>query len=110
MSATRQQSPLPTSPPEVATPAMVRRRGRQVFSQDQWWALANGLKLSTREFQIVQHLFDDETEAAIAKQLEISSHTVHTYFERLYRKLGVCSRGELMVRVFSEHQALLRAG
>ena len=82
------------------------RSGRALFSQEQWWALATALKLSTREFQIVQHLFDDQTEMAIAEHLAISPHTVHTYFERLYRKLGVSSRGELMVRVFAEHLSL----
>ena len=105
MSAT----PEPTVTGSTRVAAQSRRRGRELFSQEQWWALASSLKLSTREFQIVQHLFDDETEASIAEQLEISSHTVHTYFERLYRKLGVCSRGELMVRVFSEHLALRAA-
>ena len=109
MTAAQQSSPFPAaSPPAAAAAAAaaVRRRGRQLFNQDQWYSLANSLKLSTREFQIVQFLFDDQTEAAIAEQLEISSHTVHTYFERLYRKLSVCSRGELMVRVFSEHLTL----
>ena len=79
------------------------RRGRSLLSDDQWHSLAHSLRLSGREFQIVQCLFDDEKELAIAKQLGISAHTVHTYLERLYRKVGVASRSELIVRVFAEH-------
>lgn len=35
-------------------------------------------------------------------ELGISVHTVNTYFERLYLKLNVCSRPQLIVRVFEE--------
>ena len=61
------------------------------------------MKLSEREFQIVQGVFDDKKEVEIAQQLQISAHTVHTYLGRLYRKLGVSSRAQLIVRVFAEY-------
>lgn len=47
-------------------------------------------------------MFDDWTAARIAMTLNISQHTVHTHIERLYRKLNVNSRSELLVRVFGE--------
>ena len=81
-------------------------RGRSLFSDEQWHSIARSLKLSAREFQIVQAIFDNEIEAAIGVQLGISSHTVHTYLERLYRKLGVGSRCGLLVRVFAEYLVL----
>ena len=81
-------------------------RGRALFSDEQWDSIAGSLKLSAREFQIVQAIFDNEIEAAIGAQLGISSHTVHTYLERLYRKLGVGSRCGLLVRVFAEYLVL----
>lgn len=89
---------------QAATPAC--STGQFVFDDDAWEAIAQSLKLSDREFQIVQCVFDDRKELAIATDLDISPHTVHTYLERLYRKLGVSSRVELVVRVFEEHLSL----
>ena len=77
--------------------------GRSVFSAAEWVSLTHSLRLSRREFQIIQAIFDDEIEVSIALRLGISAHTVHTYLERLYRKLRVNSRCELLVRVFRQH-------
>ncbi len=75
--------------------------GHRVFSNESWEYISQSLGLSPREFQIVQQVFDGEKELAIARNLGISSHTVHTYFGRLYRKLGVSSRCELIVAVLA---------
>ncbi|MCG8468890.1 MAG: helix-turn-helix transcriptional regulator [Gemmatimonadetes bacterium] len=48
-------------------------------------------------------MFDDLSEAEIAERLSISPHTVHQYMKRLYRKTGVTSRPQLIVRVVAEH-------
>jgi DNA-binding CsgD family transcriptional regulator len=77
-----------------------------VFSDDLWRDLAHSLKLSQRESEILQAVFDDHKESRIADNLGISSHTVHTHFERLYRKLGVSSRVTLVWRVFVEYLSL----
>lgn len=76
--------------------------GSEILSPSQWTALGLALRLSPRELQIVQGVFDDEKEAMIADRLGISSHTVHTHLERLYRKLSVRSRTMLVVRIFAE--------
>jgi len=55
-------------------------------------------------------MFNDYTEAAIADDLKVSPHTVHTYSERLYRKLGVTGRVRLALRVMDEYIALTRSG
>lgn len=39
----------------------------------------------------------------MARQLDISTHTIHSHLERLYRKLGVTSRCGAVVRVVAEH-------
>jgi len=80
--------------------------GRELMSSAAWRDLAHALNLSPREACIVQSVFDDRSELAIAHELGISSHTVHTHFERLYHKLGVASRVELVVRIVAEHLAL----
>lgn len=80
--------------------------GRRLFSDTAWTQLAHSLRLSAREFQIVQGVFDDKKEVSIARDLGISPHTVHTHLERLYDKLEVASRVALVLRVVAEHQTL----
>ena len=82
--------------------------GQTVFSRSQWLAVARSLRLSGREFQIVQGVFSDQTDEAIAQELGISPHTVHTHVKRLYQKLEITSRVQLVIRVMAEHLALLR--
>lgn len=53
--------------------------------------------LTTREREIIALLLTDAKERAIAEQLCISPHTVHTHVARVYRKLGVTSRLQLAV-------------
>jgi DNA-binding CsgD family transcriptional regulator len=64
------------------------------------------LRLSAREVQMVQGIFDDQKEANIAFTLAISPHTVNTYLQRLYAKLHVSSRPQLIVRVIAEYLTL----
>lgn len=59
--------------------------------------LADRLKLSPRETEIARAVVEGKGEHGISLQLGISSHTVHTHLERLYRKLRVNSRAELVV-------------
>lgn len=80
--------------------------GRRLFSPDVWACLAERLSLSERELQIVQGIFDDSHQEAIAAKLGISAHTVHTHIERLYHKLHVASRVELVVRIAQCHVLL----
>lgn len=77
--------------------------GRSVFSKEAWQRVTSVLALSTRESEILEAVFEDQKECCIAANLGISSHTVHTHLERIYRKLHVSSRVELVVRVFAEY-------
>jgi len=54
----------------------------------------------------VRAVFDGNSEKDAAARLGLSPHTVHTYLWRIYRKLHVQSREELLVRVFAEFRAL----
>jgi DNA-binding NarL/FixJ family response regulator len=93
----------PAGPTSRPLARLLRPSGRLVFPGGVWRVLAGSLELSRRESEIVQAVFDDEKESAIAVNLGISSHTVHTHLERLYRKLGVTSRAALVYRVFVEY-------
>jgi DNA-binding CsgD family transcriptional regulator len=69
--------------------------------------IGNSLRISDRELQIIQRIFDDRKEFAIADDLTISVHTVHTHLERVYRKLGVSSRVGLVLSILSEYLSSL---
>jgi DNA-binding NarL/FixJ family response regulator len=80
-----------------------------MFSQRAWEEIARSLKLSGRELQIIKDIFDDRIESAIAAHYGVSPHTVHTYCERLYRKLAVTDRVKLVLRITDEFLALTAA-
>ena len=84
-----------------------RRTPRSItLSAQAWDGIGRSLKLSTRELQIVRAIFDDRTEFAIAADLGVSPHTIHTHCGRLYKKLAVTDRTMLMLRVIDEFIAL----
>ena len=62
--------------------------------------LCDALNMSPREVEIAHLLLLAKSEAAIAQTLCISTHTVHSHLERLYRKLAVRSRCELIICLF----------
>ncbi len=80
--------------------------GQAVFVPGEWRSLASCLGLSPRECGIVRAVFDGNSEKDTAQRLGLSPHTVHTYLWRIYRKLHVQSREELLVRVFAEFRSL----
>lgn len=51
--------------------------------------------LSRRERQTLERLLEGDSEKQVAIKLGIGRHTVHVYVKSLYRRLGVCTRGEL---------------
>ena len=79
-----------------------RPLGSAMFPGEEWTRIARALTLTKREIQIVSGIFDDDTEFAIAANLGISRRTVHTHCERLYLKLGVHDRVNLILRVIEE--------
>ena len=73
---------------------------------DVWAAIAMSLGLSKREAEIAALIMRDETERAMAGELGMSAHTVHTHLERLYRKLNARSRSQVVVRIFQRYVQL----
>lgn len=64
---------------------------------------ANGLSLlSKREKEIVQSLAEGLTNREIAQRLQLSQHTVKNYLFRIFDKLGVSSRVELLFMTLSQ--------
>jgi DNA-binding CsgD family transcriptional regulator len=77
--------------------------GSSLLGTGTWPCLAESLRLSPRELQVVKGVFQDHKEESIAADLGISPHTVSTYLQRTYTKLRVGSRPQLIVRVVAEY-------
>jgi DNA-binding NarL/FixJ family response regulator len=108
----RSTAPLRTKTRDAVLENFIRpnpivHRDRSILPHDAWQGIANSLRISDRELQIIQEIFDDRKESAIADDLTISVHTVHTHLERLYRKLGVNTRVGLVVYILSEYLSSL---
>lgn len=79
-----------------------------LFNALEWAAVRVALALSPRESDIVLGLLDGEVESHIAERLAISVHTVHCHVGRLYRKLGVQSRSDLLIAIFRTYLEITR--
>jgi DNA-binding CsgD family transcriptional regulator len=67
--------------------------------------------LSPREAEIVQWVAGGRSTAEIAAQLHIASSTVQDHLKAIFTKVGVHSRGELLVQLFAAHyQPRIEAG
>jgi DNA-binding NarL/FixJ family response regulator len=62
--------------------------------------------LSAREREVIQHLAGGMTNREIADALGLSSHTVKNYLFRIFDKLGVSNRTELLYLTMNNAQAL----
>lgn len=76
--------------------------GAAMLSEHAWAEISRSLKLSKREVEILKGVFDNATEFAISVDLAMSQHTVHTHLNRLFHKLGVTTRTDLILRVIKE--------
>lgn len=59
--------------------------------------------LSPRMRDTLQHLLGGDSEKEVAAKLDLSPHTVHIHVKNLYKRLGVCSRGELMAKCLGKN-------
>lgn len=67
---------------------------------------ANGLKLLTpREEQVVALVADGLSNREIARELNLSEHTIKKYLFRIFDKLGISSRVELVLYAVSNSSA-----
>ena len=58
--------------------------------------------LSKRELDVVRAVADGLTNREVSAQLKLSEHTVKNYLFRIFDKLGVSSRVEMILYVFSQ--------
>jgi DNA-binding NarL/FixJ family response regulator len=86
----------------------LRERGNQernglvagsVFPARAWAHAAAVLGVSAKDVEVLQRILHGESEKEVAAQIGASRRAVHARFERLYRRLDVHSRAELIVAV-----------
>jgi DNA-binding NarL/FixJ family response regulator len=71
-------------------------RGLQLVPRSGYGAPAGSGLLTPREADVLARLHQRSSNAQIAADLHISIETVRTHARHIYRKLGVCSRRELL--------------
>jgi DNA-binding NarL/FixJ family response regulator len=68
---------------------------------------ANGAALLTeREEDVVRLVADGMKNRAIAEKLEVTEHSIRNYLYRIFEKLGVSTRVELILYVFSQRDMM----
>lgn len=74
-------------------------------------ARTRGLEvLSGRQQEIVSHVSDGLSNREISRALHLSEHTVKNYLYRIFEKMGVSSRVELIVHVLNQKEPLQLTG
>lgn len=100
--------PAPASAPAGAPNASVEPVVKMPLPGESSWEVVFGaLGFSPREQAVVRCLTAGASEKDAANQIHCSIHTVHEHVKRVYRKLRVHSRGELLARILdmlSEHR------
>jgi len=54
--------------------------------------------LSKRELEVFAHLLTDKTQTEIAEDLFITHSSVHFHCKNIYKKLGINSRRQLLIK------------
>jgi DNA-binding CsgD family transcriptional regulator len=80
-----------------------------IFDKDEWTQLVGELALSPRQREIVRHLLLGQSDKQIATAMGLAQPTVRTHLSRLFAKLNVQDRHELILRVFHHFRSGCRA-
>lgn len=85
--------------PSPSLPITATAPGSDMLTESQWTITAQSLKLTKREQQVCQKLFDGNTRNEIAEKLGIKSRTVRHYMEHIHEKLCVSNRVGVVLRI-----------
>lgn len=70
-----------------------------LFGEQEWVEIAGYLELSPRQADIVALILRGKRDKQIAAALDLSVPTVRTYLSRIFSRMGVQDRVELILRV-----------
>lgn len=77
--------------------------GENLLSVEEWLTVARLLQLSGRERSVAILVFEGKSRSQIARELSCSPETVRVYIDRLFEKLNVHDRVELVLRIVRVH-------
>jgi DNA-binding NarL/FixJ family response regulator len=80
--------------------SMAVTRHTDVFSEQDWEHLKEGLGLPPRQAEILRCVLDGMSDKQIANTLGISFGTVRGHISRLFERFGSNDRVELIIRAF----------
>jgi DNA-binding NarL/FixJ family response regulator len=83
-----------------------RNPGEDMFSGEDWTLIAASLHLSARELSVAVLMFEGKTRFQIARKLQCAPGTVRVYIDRLFTKLQVKDRLDLVLRIVRVHLQL----
>ena len=72
-----------------------------IFSEQEWTVLARELKLAPRQEAIARLILEGKPDKQIAQDLKLAVPTIRTHLTRLYRRLGITDRAELLTFIFA---------
>ena len=76
------------------------------FTTTEWKRIIQLLELSPQQGRIVELLVRGASDKQIAAALDLSRHTVRTYLGRIFGRLEVNDRVELVIHVFTSSRKL----
>jgi DNA-binding NarL/FixJ family response regulator len=74
----------------------------ELFSESEWSELINKLDLSPRQAEVIQRILSGFSDKQIALDLRIAVPTVRTHLNRVFLRLGVQDRTEVVLHVFRQ--------
>jgi DNA-binding CsgD family transcriptional regulator len=74
----------------------------ELFTARELASIMAVLELSAQQGEMVRLLMEGASDKQIARRMDIGLPTVRTYMGRVFRKIGVRDRHEVVVRVFRE--------
>ena len=81
------------------TEAANSKPGSKMLTQVQWTITAQKLRLTKREREVCEELFEGNTRNKIAEHLGIKPRTVRHYMEHIHQKLAVSNRVGVVLRI-----------
>lgn len=85
-------------------------REKELFSEEEWSHAARELALSPRQAEIMRCVVLGKSDKEIASELGIALPTVRTHMRRLFQKLQLSDRLELVLLVLTCLRGRVRAG
>lgn len=87
--------------PEIPAKSSIPSVPTKLLTEQEWQAVIAALHLSPRHASIICLILHGKRDKQIAAELGMSIWTVRTHLSRLFQRLGVADRMELVLHVLS---------